>query len=996
MMSSLIAKSLWALMLLAWLSAFGAWAEEPSAALPSPGLGNGQTIVFTVSGPPALEKQALGLSLLMQDLLARNGRKVASAPDIERNLRSAGFWREDRAVLTKDIPYLANSLVASVFIQGRLEEGPDGWRLDLRLYDVAGGHSLDSRELQGKAGDVAWLLESCAAISAFWLATEPFAKESGRLAPDEAKALTLAELALANAPFNEDNLRRLAEFLATSDDVSATLGGLLAHKIEAVEKAAPLARALRADLTGDTSQAIAAYEALEVKGPLGPAIHARTVALLRRLEQNSKAQNTLRGARSREPGNPLLGLAAAQLALEKDDWQAAEAELAKLGPEQGHPSADIELATLLSAKKQPKKRAQALLRAALSAYSHKMFAISARAAFELAQLEPELVAPAWLDARYLSEAQRVALIEKTARRNSSREQLLAMADLLNGGQTRKAAGAFYERAVRQEPYDADTFAKAGRYFAEQMPSDRRGPLYLKVALALKPDHPGATLAMARLLAQTGQCPKSLAAATFWAENHPRLPMADRLVAELFLSCQDVVKAEKLIDAALAEFPDDAHMLALKIRADLAKHSLVEAQMHYARLTMIDKKLAERLGPPKINALEVKLAAADGDQGEPGQNALTGKLAEEGAGGGSPYKDLEALQEELGDKLAASNITLDLAGLSDMLEKTPPGELQRMAAQLGLKSDIKSAQTQLQRLYLVNSGAKPVPMQKAGVSLMELLKSVAENAKAQREAGGGEQRDAGREQRSFFGWLLDPSHPSFGKTLVWLALLMLVAAAGLLVAYACRRICGKSAFTAKILYNRSFHAGHFIGVLNAKKQETDITHIRRNLKRLGATDGLQAFWNVLFPYKTVAQRDVLTFRNIPPGDYYLTVASIQIDPKTELPIGSIEAYRRVHIAPGQQREDIRFEEDVAYIGVRVDSLLRASELGRNVIVTLEENPQVKEQGKVGEEIALHLPPGEHTIRALAGAMTFRQKVTVDKDLRSQWVQFRMEDQKCVIP
>ena len=995
-----VRRAVWGLLILVCLGGFSAVAQEAQGPV-SPGTAGG-ALIAVIAAPPSLAKEARGLSILLENVLARAQRRVVLLEEIEAYQRSSGFWRQDGAILVKDIPALAKNFGASALLQGWLEESPQGWRLQLRHYEATTGQSVASSEINGRAGDVAWFLENSMNAAALWLGGISIKRDSERWAEDEGEALALAELSLAKEPFNEENQLRLATLLAAipgpQERYSKALRDSWARKLVAGPSAPTLARALHADLS-DEAEAVALYDRISSKEPAYAAAKLRQAALLERAGQSAKALGVLRSGHGREPGNAAFALALAQLALRNEEWKTAEALLARLSAEASRAEPNRALAAGVAGK--PAKEA-ALIRAVQAAASHKMFAQANGANAALVEAGGIPVVVSSLDAGYLREGDRLTLAERLAPLAKSRESLLAAGALLDTANRASVAGAFYERAAMIEPFDAKALALAGAYFAANAPGERKGLVFLRAAVALEPEHPAAGLALAQALCLSGQCAEGLSQAKAWTEHHPVWLHGVRSLAACRLDCQEAKKAEAGINNALADFPDDAELLALKVRALVASRSMIGAQLQYAHLKMVDIHLAERLGPPRIGTIDIKLAAPSGEKGEKNDLSAAAGRVQEG-GGKSDFAELESLQQELGGKLAATDITLDLAGMADLLENTPPEELEKLGGQLGIKTDIKSAQTQLQRFFFKNLGAKAMLPKAAGQSLQTALKDIAARAEKARAENASVSHSGMPDQRPFLSWLFDYSRFSAAKIAVLLSLLAMVIAVLALAAYVIRRLTGTGGLTVMVYYNRSFHAGRFIGVLSKKEQQHPIRNLNKGHQNVRSESfkRWKAFVEVLFPFRTVARRDLLTFRHIIPGEYFLTVASIQIDAQTELPIGSIEVRKRVVVRAGSDRETIRFEEEVAYIGVKVESLLQGNTaaIGAKpdlVSVSIEGASRLTEKGEMGEEIAFYLPRGDYIVRAQVGTLTFRQELRVEQDLRPQWVRFRLEDQRCVVP
>jgi hypothetical protein len=990
------------MILIAVLVLFAIVAEEPEqVAIAVPGETAGP-IIFSIASPPELADWSLGMTILVQDLLARNSRSVIGCEDAEKSLRSAKIWRPDRAILVKDIPYLASVFNASVFIQGWLEEDMEGWQLHLRLYDVFTGGNKDSINLSGKPGDIQWFIENSAAAIARWLHADSFVEKPDRWLSNENEAFRLAGLYHADAPFDDETLTQLADLLGSfpysPKRYSSFLKASWIKKISADENSSSLAQAVLVDLSGDDEQAIKRYTSIGKNKTGYGAAQVRAADLLRHIGQPDKASKLLKNIKSYNSKTVAVSLAMIQDALAAERIRIVETELEKLNPEDARPELYLALAAAQAKAGQNTKQATTLAHAAECAFAQKMYSLATRIASDLVAVDPYAINLDWLDTRYLSNPTRVALVQHLAGGQPTRRSLLAVAELLKTDVTSKAAAAFYDRAVMIEPFDADAFAKAGEYFAAHAAPERKVNLYLKAALVVQPDHPRATRALATVFKKAGQCADGLKLASSWASRHASWPAGARYLAGYYLECKDQRAAEALIDARLDDFPDDIHMLVLKIKADMLNESMIEAQLHYAHLKAVDVKLAERLGPPEVKTVEVKLKAPDGDR-EDGESLLGAHTA--GPNKGGAYDDLQGLQDELAEKLAGSEIKVDLAGLAEMIEEAPPGELEVIMGQLGVQTNVKSAQTQLQKLFIVNSGSKSMLPRSAGPSLMSILKDLAESAQKRKEAQeAAEQAETNKSRLPKFTSLFDFSSSAGIKiSILFIGLLFLLACLLLLV-YLIRRIKGKGALSVKVLYNRSFHAGFFVGRLSKKEMETAFGNIERVTKstRRSDTGWYHSFVSVLLPYKTIAVHDTLNFRHIPPGDYHLTVASIQIDVKTGFPIGSLEVHKRVHIDEGQHGETIRFDEEGAYIGVLVESLIGNAasadggigNLKKGVTITIEGGTHQEEHGQVNEEISFSLPPGDYTIKAVSGSVSFKQKVSVSPDMRPQWVKFRLDD------
>jgi|GEM_PF-3768703 len=967
------------------------------AAEPEPAPGGA---VVHIGASEELVDLGLGLNLILSDEVVRRGGWVIDRDTVDKKLKVAGVEQSNNAICVKDIPYIASSTNASHVIQGWLEETPDGLRLDLRQYDIYSGNNLNSVRLYVSGKDLSALKYKCVPHLVSWLKLPVSdAALEDWITPGFVKLIV--ELWKEEKSWPEELQMKLIRELSAPPGIgpqlSPWLTGRLAGRMEPVKDAKDLIKAVQEDLSGRLEDALATYASIRGKSPASCVALLRRIALLNQAGRTEDARRLIYEGARLWKNEPIIVEWTAWFKQLEGQPKQVYLYLNKLESKVSHPGLWVTMARKWQAEGMTSEALQAYGNAVPRLWEDGLMEVATRIVSEETDLSAKAVMPRYLAANALDENQRGKLFSVIMKLPASRETILARARLLAAGAKPLTAGYFYDWAVMKGEYDADIFSEAGNYFIAQGNTSSKVELYLKVALKLKPECSAAMKALSDVLQRRGRCEDGKKLISDWAAVNNEKPFTTRSVAEYSLDCGDLNGSERMIMERLARHPDDADTLLLLTRLLMRKGNKIEAQVSYARLKAVDARMAEEAGLPEENEIEVKLQAPE-QGGDPME-------ATEAVGGSesAKYDELANLQEQLNKSLQQSKIKIDIGDLAELVSNTPPGELDKITKSLGIKANTGLASQQLQRLMLENKDAKSLLQGKKASGIMDMLKTLASQAESSKEDlsdRDGKSAEKTESNRNIAAWLLDFSESPVLKTGILLVIVLILLFLSALLLYGYRRLRGHASLNVRIHYNRSLHKEYFIGRMTTKETQSAFGDVIGSSKYYIFFNQtlLGRFWRTLFPYKAVATTAIMRFSSIPEGEYHIYIAGIQIDPKSQLPIGSVEIHEKVNVTGAGTEAIVRFDEDLAFIGVRVVNLFHLAKssdgLTTNstdkVTLTLNGDKNQVIQGRLNEEIVLHLPPGEHCIVAVNDHYCMEKRFHVSSDLKSQWFEFYLED------
>ncbi len=955
-------------------------------------------VLINIAAPEEMKQEALGLTLLLQNSVATPTRKLIDRDGLDDvMLPSTGNQKKD-VLLVKDILYFASVSGANKVIQGWLERYPDRLQLDLRDYDVFTGKSTDAVRLTAETQDVDGLMSQALAPINRWLGEPEKAQQTESAAFSLDETNTLAQLWLAKSPWEMEQTLELLELLCSLPQKTPRLSPWLLRKLVAKMGTVddPLSKALLAELAQNTEDAIRIYNSIPAKSKAAHLAALRSAILEYRYGHQAKAERAFKKIARKYKKHPLAKLWSAHLLIEAGKDRRAAKALASIKKAKIHPELYRRLATNFERQDKALQAAKATHLAVETASLRGLVSLAAKLSVLEARLKQTDVEATRIFPAYLDEAERAELLKYFSKQTESKSKNLALARLISIGKTPQTAQRYYEALVMSGDYRADDFTEAGRFLSRFGNDPKMAGLVLKVALKLDPASESVLFALADHYLKQGDLDAAMALCKQVKKHFPLWPYVSRLDARYKRICKETLKAEKSLRARLEAYPDDAEALVLLIRVLMDLDRMLEAQLQYAHLEAVDIRLANALGPPSKSETTAKL----GEIKTEGNESFLAEAANRKGEG--KYSELEKLQQGLNESLKDDKLKLDLSDLAGLMDSSKPDELKRIASDLGIRVNTDKAASQLQQLQLENKNAAPMLPPGKGTGLLDTLKGMADMAKKYREeqAAKAQAAMAEEEKKSLSAWYFNWSEGLALKLAILLAVLLLVLTVAVTILYWYRKATGTGGLTARVSYNRAFHEGFFIGRLSENELETafeNVTKFWRSANR-SQPGPVRIFWKTLFPYTTMAVRDILTFEHIPPGAYHLYIASIQTDPKTELPIGSVEIHERVTISTGMGNAELRFEEALAYVGVKVvrkihiDTSQADALTGKKkdpVVVTADSLPDLNESGKLNEEISVYLPTGRHLLNIQFGATVMQREVTVKEDLSPQWLELDLQ-------